>query len=352
MRPLTFIIGTGRCGSTLLSTAMGRHPRVLSLSEFFTSIDPEAFPAGPIDGPQFWRILSRPRPKAMTLLRNGIPPDEFLYPFGSGRFTLETGIPPICLVTLPHLTDDPDGLFDELAGLIPDWPAAPVAEQYGRLFGWLCERFDRDVVMERSGGSLRFLEGITACFPDARFVYLDRDGVAAAVSMSRHTTFRLEVCNLEMMELLGVDPFDSPAVEHADQLPEELRCYLPDRFDPDALMRRPIPLPFFGMIWSQLILDGVGYLSGLPSDRLMYLSYEDVLSAPAAQLAALADFVGVEADPQWLSAAASLVRPSVGSFGVRAVSAEDRAALQEACGPGRQAVSELRTGQSEAPLPV
>lgn len=32
---LTFVAGTGRCGSTLLSRVMARHPDVLSMSEFF-----------------------------------------------------------------------------------------------------------------------------------------------------------------------------------------------------------------------------------------------------------------------------------------------------------------------------
>jgi hypothetical protein len=33
--PLAIIIGTGRCGSTMLSHMLHLHPRVLSLSEFW-----------------------------------------------------------------------------------------------------------------------------------------------------------------------------------------------------------------------------------------------------------------------------------------------------------------------------
>ena len=30
----TFVVGTGRCGSTMLSNMLREHPKVLSLSEF------------------------------------------------------------------------------------------------------------------------------------------------------------------------------------------------------------------------------------------------------------------------------------------------------------------------------
>lgn len=34
----TFVVGTGRCGSTMLSNMLRQHPRVLSLSEFYASV--------------------------------------------------------------------------------------------------------------------------------------------------------------------------------------------------------------------------------------------------------------------------------------------------------------------------
>ena len=35
---LTFVVGTGRCGSTLLSRLLREHPDVLSMSEFFSTL--------------------------------------------------------------------------------------------------------------------------------------------------------------------------------------------------------------------------------------------------------------------------------------------------------------------------
>jgi putative sulfotransferase len=348
MRQLTVVLGTGRCGSTLLSTVLNRHPRVLSLSEFFTSLDPDAFPVEQIDGDRFWAILSTPRSKAMTQLRHGVAPAEYLYPFGSGRFTAETGVPPISLVSLPHLSDRPDEVLDEIEAAVTGWDRASVAVQYGRLFDWLCDRFDRDVVVERSGASLRFVPGLRACFPDARYLYLDRDGSAASVSMSRHPSFRLEVRVLEMMDLLGVDPYLSPSADHADRLPPELRCLLPDRFDGAALMSQPIPLPVFGMIWAHLVADGVSELDAVPTDRIRYLRYEDVLADPLLRFREIAAMLGVDAPDEWLAEAVTLVRPGSGT-GRSELPEPERRALREACEPGTQALRALRERLARAP---
>ena len=53
---LTFVVGTGRCGSTLLSRLLREHPDVLSMSEFFSTLriaaasGPRGFPVGEMDG--------------------------------------------------------------------------------------------------------------------------------------------------------------------------------------------------------------------------------------------------------------------------------------------------------------
>src|ERR1700753_1075828 len=61
----TFVVGTGRCGSTMLSNVLREHPKVLSLSEFFPGITDsrracvaQALSSTPIDGPHFWEIVA------------------------------------------------------------------------------------------------------------------------------------------------------------------------------------------------------------------------------------------------------------------------------------------------------
>ena len=70
--PPVLVLSTGRCGSTMISGLLSRHPAVLSLSEFFVPLGPEAFAHDSIDGDGFWRILSRQSPALRAMLRDGI----------------------------------------------------------------------------------------------------------------------------------------------------------------------------------------------------------------------------------------------------------------------------------------
>ena len=91
LRPV-FIVGTGRCGSTALSNILNQHPSVLSLSEFFISLLPNAFVRHQMTGSQFWELLSTSRPKATLMLKHGIDIPEFLY-------RSKNGVSPILLMT-------------------------------------------------------------------------------------------------------------------------------------------------------------------------------------------------------------------------------------------------------------
>src|SRR5215470_16615092 len=84
MRPPVFIVGTGRCGSTMVSSIVRLHPRLLSLSEFFASLAGRAFTLRNPDGEQFWHLLSRLSPVAARMFAKGYTMRELLYHFGPG----------------------------------------------------------------------------------------------------------------------------------------------------------------------------------------------------------------------------------------------------------------------------
>ena len=114
-RPGVFVVSTGRCGSTMLSDMLRLNPGILSLSEFFSLLMPDPLPAGELDAAAYWRLLSEPWVFFRHLYRLGLRVPEFLYVPGPGsRFTAATGIPPILVTALPHLSEDPEGLYEEV----------------------------------------------------------------------------------------------------------------------------------------------------------------------------------------------------------------------------------------------
>ncbi|GAB7038361.1 MULTISPECIES: sulfotransferase [Catenuloplanes] len=151
---LTLVVGSGRCGSTLLSRILRDHPDVLSVREVGTALvarRPGAPPAE-IDGAAVWSLLTAP------------------------------GDAPAAHV--------PDGLLDDLAPVVRGWPARPAAAHYRALLHHLAARSGRTTIVDHSTASLHLVATLHAAVPDAHLVHMYRDGPDCALSMSRHAWFR------------------------------------------------------------------------------------------------------------------------------------------------------------------
>lgn len=331
----TFIVSTGRCGSTLLSQILSDHPDVLSVSELFSLLPASPLFGGEEDGQTFWQRLAGVSPVIDALVRDGVDVPELVYPYRDGRFTPTTGIPGICHMTLPMLTRTPDQLYDELAAELPHWPPGPVPDQYHRLFSWLAARFRRRTVVERTGGSIGYMAELRQAFPQARFVYLSRNGADTALSMSRHALCRLRVLAEEALRALGVSRLDQCNPRHAPLLRQVLEPLRPP-FGDGRLMGRDIPLTAFGELWSHLTQSGVAVLSELPTSDWTALRYERLVNEPERELTTLAEFLDIPAPAAWIAKAT--VRTDSSRVGAsRLLDDAAYASLRTACAPGTEA---------------
>ena len=173
-----FIVGTGRCGSTLLSRMLARSPAIASVFELFNGLDvTRRFHPEPVPGTEFADLISREQPFLTAVLKRGFDLPEVAYPFGRGRYRRGDPLPWILVGVLPRLFDDPDAVFDEVV----EWGAGllrqPLVDHYRQLFDWLVEHAGREVWIERSGSSVEYLGSLHELFPRARFVHLDAEAV-------------------------------------------------------------------------------------------------------------------------------------------------------------------------------
>lgn len=342
----TFVVGTGRCGSTMLSNMLREHPKVLSLSEFYGCIIDygarilPAFSPEPMNGHEFWTFIAARTPLISLCFKHGVEPAESIYPCDAdaARFSRQTGIPAIAVTPLPHLTKDHDHLFDVLQDQVSNWPLATFGEHYRHLFGWIAAHFGKQLWVERSGGMILLTELLMGMFPDARIVHVVRDGHDAAISMQGHQGYRIFSIMSALSQYLSVEPLTSSDRSKIDQLPAELRPFLPESFDADAFRAFRIPLQHCGEFWSQQIEMGLNALAELRSDRLLTLRYEDFFVDAKGQLDTLAAFLGEEfIDECWSARCAATVRPPRSTW--RDLAREDARALTEACRPGFEALA-------------
>ena len=351
-----FVVGTGRCGSTMLSNMLREHPAILSLSEFFALVTdfytllPQAFPEGTVQASQFWEILSTHYRKQNLMIRHDVVMDEILYPYkaSTSRFNAETGVPAILQTTLPHLTDEHDALFDEVGQFVLSQPPALIGEHYKALFAWLQQRFKRQVWVERSGGSLRMITQLLQEFPTAKFVHIVRDGRDCAMSMSRHYAFRMALIALYLIMAMGYDPYESDDRSGVADLSDELHRFLPENFDAAAFRAYKVSPSLYGQFWSGELARGLSALSQVPPDRRLTLRFEDFLATPEESIRKLITFIDPQlADEAWIHRAASIVRPVHSSW--QSLPAQEQAMLENACQPGFHALEDFLL--SEVSLP-
>lgn len=337
---LTFVVGTSRCGSTMLSKMLGVHPDVLSISEFWNIfLETEGrIPTQEMTGEEFWQRIAAPAPLYDGLVSAGIKRDEKIFP---SRFSYDTGMPSFCRILAWSIDEYecPDQLYDSIAEEASSWPRQSVANHCRALFAAMGSRLGRRVVVERTGGSLYHIEMLLEQFPEALFVFLHRDGPDAVLSMSRYPTVRLAA----LQELAASLASSSPA--EREMVPAQLRTKSLEDFEgiikPPYNKRQfqsfPIPLSYYAGMWSTMTRMGTREVRVLPRDRRMTLRYERILTEPRAELTKLAEFIGITADSQWLDWAGRFVDSGrIGSASVK-LHPMDLAELRASCSAGNGA---------------
>lgn len=345
--PFTIVVGTSRCGSTMLSRMLRRHPEVLSISEFWSSCFMDAagdIPTRDMAGDEFWQLISTPASSYDGLVRAGIKEDDHLLPWSS-RFDYATGVPPVCRMLGLVVAESPDPLFDELAPVVSAWPRQSTAEHCRALFADLAARLGRRIIVERSGGSIGYVEHLHEMFPEARFVFLHRDGPDTALSMSRYPTLRL-VALRKLANIVATVPRDQlkgAPTEILDTTPEEFKALTEPPFDKDRFLAYPVPVAFYGWLWADWTQAGVRGLRNVRRDRVMTLRYERLLEDNRSEIARLGAFIGADADEEWLDKTSALVEHGrVGSAAAQ-LDPGELAWLREACAPGAQAFDLLES---------
>ena len=319
--PCTVIIGSGRCGSTMLSRLIAAEPQTLSVSESlghrmraFLNRDPDV----ELTGAEYWAILSRPGREPGTegrlMHRLGWSPAQFSYP-GTGRYAGDRGaIPPILVITLPQLTDDPDRLFDQLGEMVPKFPPQTALGHHQMLLDLLANITGKRRWVERTGASSEVAEPLLRSFRGMKVVYLTRNIADTALSMSKHPAFQMTAVRDDFRTRYGVDPFaprkygNGKTLPDEADMPAELRRLLPHRVTLEALREVGSDLPRFESMVAHMNGCAEQALEDVKPRYLYRVRYEDILGNPEDQLTRLGEFLEFTEPAQWAERVAGQVR--------------------------------------------
>lgn len=340
-----FIIGTGRCGSALISSVLNTNPHVLSLSECLRMAGDQGsrnpLPEGILGAEEFAELIGSPGMRMRILYQHGLMTEEMLYQPGVGKAWGRDGnVPPMLISSLPHLTSEHDALYGELIEFVKTQAPASAAQHYARVFDWLKQRFGRKLWIERSGGNLRLAADLYKAFPQARFIHLVRDGRNCAISMHQHLGYRMQMLGMQLRHEFGYDPYAPGAAPITRHIPEQWQGLLPQNFQADALRSFGVPIPHCGMFWSNEIRAGLRGLEGIPQQQLLTLRYEDFLNAPEQTIARMAFFLDKDmVTVEWIRKAALKLRSPRSTW--TNLDGKTRSELEAAVKPGFAALEDL-----------
>lgn len=307
------IIGTGRCGSTMLSDLITAEPSTLSVSESLSPIRGRLLimPLNEFTGTQFWAMMSQPGSKHGHLLsRLGLTGRQYSYP-DTGRYAFDTTrVPPILRIPLAKVTDDPDRLFDILAARVPQFPSQTLARHHRMLLDLLANLMGRSRWVERTGASSMVAHPWLAANLDARVVYLTRNSHDTALSMSKHPVFQVAAIRREFHVRYGTDPYVS-FLERSlpDNMPEDMQRLLPGNLTLQTLRDRDYDLGFYETMIEQMNGSAEQALADLRPQHLYRVRYEDILSEPVAELTKLGEFIGFTDPAGWAAENAGQIQP-------------------------------------------
>ncbi|MCB1668213.1 MAG: sulfotransferase [Porticoccaceae bacterium] len=342
----TIIASSGRCGSTMMSSLLNQHTDILSVSEFLidvcnlqSNLD-WAFTEEKIDGEDFWRRINL-KPDLMNhMLRLGCPYQEMLYPYkkNGAKFNAQTYVPALCMTFLPHISDYPDQLYDELEPVVRAQPLQGIRQHYEDLWAWLMLRLDKKVWVERSGTSIVYVEEMLKMWPESRYIHMFRDGRDTCYSMRNHVGFKFVIMGQKLEEYMGVNPFLSDDRTHVDKVPEEFQFLLPENLTKEAMDNWSIPIEILGHAWSADIKKGFDIFSNMPDEQVLHVDYDRFCANPEKQLRTIAEFCGVDSTDQWIKEVTAGVSLSKGNW--QQLPADKKASLDQSCQPGNDLIDQ------------
>jgi hypothetical protein len=329
-----FIIGTGRCGSTILSKMLNAHPDVCVLSEFLVALDAvkkygerdvtgadlaDICDCGLRSNGEFKQIARFLKTPEINFDMESPPPGV-----GPGNYRDDV-YPELILLPLSAVFDDAPEAFEELVEFARKRPTRLLSQQLAALFEWVTARAGKKIWIERSGGTLAQLPELIDLFPNAKFLHLHRDPLGVALSMKTHHHMRLFAFkHYGLRTQGGLAWSDLEESDFDDSRPMSPR--LREIFDHD------VPLEIFLKDWNEMLLRAFASVKHLAPEQYAEITFEDLLAEPKRVLCRIVDFFELPDRTGWMDAAAAMLVS--GKAGNARPSPEQRAMIEEHCHAG------------------
>lgn len=255
-----FVVGTGRCGTTLVRDILRLHPGVY-------------VPASESHWIPYQHETCGTRRQPVTVHAGIV--ERFSFPNGvlkADAMAADIGV-------------SRADLFKATRGALGR-DVANVAEFNDALYGVLASATGRSVVGDKTPCYCLYMPLLQRLWPEAKFIHIIRDGRDVALSMSRHSGFQ------RMVSLQSVS-WGPLALDRGYALE-------------DTLGREP-SLQDYMELWDARLRPALADKQRLMPGSYLELRYENLIRNPRAETSRLAQFLEVSRPDEWLAQVGGMI---------------------------------------------
>jgi hypothetical protein len=224
---------------------------------------------------------------------------------------------------------------------IPAERAIPAVKNYiQQRFSDIRKRYSADVVIEKTCANSLRVPFVDAVVPEAKYVFIYRDGIDATGSAKLRWTAKLDIPYI-LEKMRFVPKIDLPyyglryfwaRVYRLISREKRLAFWGPALDDMPTILQKHTLNEVCALQWQRCVDKAEAALSAMSEDRVIRVCYEDFVRQPAEELARILVFMGKAVPADEIATAVAGVSPRSLGKGRKALGAEEVLRLEKLVG--------------------
>lgn len=201
---------------------------------------------------------------------------------------------------------------------IPAERATPNVQKYiQQRFNDIRERYNADIVVEKTCANTLRLPFVEAVVPNAKYIYIYRDGIDATGSAKERWTAQLDIPYI-LEKVRFVPKADLPyyglryfwaRVYRLISREKRLAFWGPALDNMQSILQNHTLNEVCALQWQRCVDNAEKAFSEMPADKVVRVRYEDFVNQPVRELAHILEFMGKEVEPEKITKAVEGVSP-------------------------------------------
>jgi hypothetical protein len=224
---------------------------------------------------------------------------------------------------------------------IPVDRATPAVKSYiTKCFSEIREKYNADIVIEKTCASSLRVPFVDKVLPDAKYIFIVRDGIDATGSAKDRWTAKLDIPYI-LEKVRFVPKLDLPyyairyfwaRIYRLVSREKRLAFWGPALEDMQAILQKHTLNEVCALQWQKCVDKAEEAFSAMPENKVVRVRYEDFVREPQSELGRILEFMGKDVDSERITQAVKNVSPRSLGKGRKALGDQEVTSLESLVG--------------------